>query len=102
MECAEDRREGSSGTGRVTPPHTLIPVPEPPFHCSLLDPLPSQPAVLIGMEGRGGILGGGGASRGFAGRGCGRGALMGVCGGEPGGCLATPQLSVDLEEAALS
>lgn len=23
-------------------------------------------------------------------------------GGEPGGCLATPQLSVDLEEAALS
>ena len=59
MECAEDRREGRSGTGRVTPPHTLIPVPEPPFHCSLLDPLPSQPAVLIGMEGRGGILGGG-------------------------------------------
>ena len=49
-ECAEDWGPEDSGTRRVTPPHTLIPVPEPPFH-SALTPYPLNPAVLIGMEG---------------------------------------------------
>lgn len=98
-ECAEDWGPEDGGTRRVTPPYTLIPVPEPPFHAALT-PYPLNPAVLIGMEGAWPYPGVGGAGRGFAGRGSGRWGLN--RGGEPGGCLATPQLSVDLEEAALS
>ena len=73
-ECAEDWGPADSGTRRVTPPHTLIPVPEPPFHAALT-PYPLSPAVLIGMEGAWPYPGVGGASRGFAGRGSGRWGL---------------------------
>lgn len=56
---------------------------------------PLSHAVLIGMEGHD-YVGLGGASLQVEAVG------GGPNGGEPGGCLATPQLSVDLEEAAPS
>lgn len=80
-EVAVRRALGGGGgvearKGLPPPPHTLKPVPEPPFRTALT-PYPLSPAVLIGMEGRGGTLGWGRASRGFAGRGSGCGGLIG-------------------------
>lgn len=91
-------RRGAVAREGLTPPHTLIPIPEPRFHRGLDPSYPLSPTVLIGMEEYGGTLRWGEPAEGLQVQAVGGGPN----GGEPGGCLATPQLSVDLEEAAQS